>query len=89
MIFAGLFLSLCPQRVLNSDFEDRGRREWTKSPAQRQPRTGPQRTPFVRQRLRPLADPASSTEVLVSLRELAQAGKLVPVINRRTRSSTP
>ncbi|MEU8033699.1 NAD(P)-dependent alcohol dehydrogenase [Streptomyces sp. NPDC049099] len=39
-------------------------------------------SPLVPHRLRPLVGPAPSKEVLVSLRELADAGKLTPVIDR-------
>jgi NADPH:quinone reductase-like Zn-dependent oxidoreductase len=39
-------------------------------------------SPFVRQRLRPLVGPAPSRAVLVALRELAESGKLAPVIDR-------
>ncbi|MBL1084491.1 NAD(P)-dependent alcohol dehydrogenase [Streptomyces actinomycinicus] len=39
-------------------------------------------SPLVRQRLRPLVGPAPSKEVLADLRELADSGKLAPVIDR-------
>ncbi|MEU3984259.1 NAD(P)-dependent alcohol dehydrogenase [Streptomyces sp. NPDC026672] len=38
--------------------------------------------PFVRQRVRPLMGPAPSREVLARVRELAESGRLVPVIDR-------
>ena len=39
-------------------------------------------SPFVRQRLRPLVGPAPGKAVLADLRDLADAGKLAPVIDR-------
>ncbi|MFF9156292.1 NAD(P)-dependent alcohol dehydrogenase [Streptomyces sp. NPDC014846] len=39
-------------------------------------------SPFVRQRLRPLVGPAPSKAMLADLRDLAESGKLAPVIDR-------